>query len=77
MKFKAEKIIKTSDSIIGKDNNGKEIFSFKGITDFSLFILEDNQKYDTEEIISTEDRIEELEASLAELSIALAKKGVL
>lgn len=45
----AEKIIKNEDSIIGKDTNGKEIFSFRGIKDFSLFILKDEQQFDTEE----------------------------
>ena len=46
--FEAEKIIKTSDSIVGKDINDKEVFSFKGIKDFSLFELKDGQEYDTE-----------------------------
>lgn len=39
--FQAEKIVKTNDSIIGFDINGKEIFLFKGITDFSRFQLKD------------------------------------
>ena len=47
--FKAEKIIKTEDSIVGKDAKGKEVFSFKGIKDFSLFILKDNAEFDIEE----------------------------
>lgn len=46
--FKADKIIKTEDSIVGKDVKGKEVFSFKGIKDFSLFKLKDGQEYDTE-----------------------------
>lgn len=48
--YKAEKIIKNSDSIIGY-NNGKEVFSFKGITDFSLFTLKDNEQFDIEKNI--------------------------
>ena len=46
--FKAEKIIKTKDSIIGKNLEGKEVFSFKGIKDFSLFNLKDGEEYDVE-----------------------------
>lgn len=48
-KYIASKIIKTEDSIIGKDTENKEVFTFKGIKDFSLFTLEDNAKFDTEE----------------------------
>ena len=47
--YKAEKIYKTDNSIIGKDINGKEIFSFKGIKDFSSFKLEEEKEFDTEE----------------------------
>lgn len=47
--YKAEKIYKNYNSIIGKDINGKEIFSFKGVKDFSLFTLKDNAEFDTEE----------------------------
>lgn len=47
-KFEAEKIIKTDNSIIGKNIDNKEVFSFKGINDFSLFTLEEGQEYDTE-----------------------------
>lgn len=47
--YKADKIYKTDNSIIGKDENNKEIFSFKGVKDFSLFTLKDNAKFDTEE----------------------------
>lgn len=46
--YEAEKIIKTDNSIIGKDIEGKEVFSFKGIKDFSLFTLKDGAEFDTE-----------------------------
>ena len=46
--FKADKIIKTEDNIVGKNAKGIEVFSFRGIKDFSLFKLEDGQEYDTE-----------------------------
>ena len=39
--FQAEKIIKTEKDIIGCDINDNEIFSFKGISDFTGFILKD------------------------------------
>lgn len=45
--FKADKIIKTNDSIIGKTNNN-EVFIFRGIQDFSLFTLKDGDEYDKE-----------------------------
>ena len=47
--FEADKIIKNSDSIIGKDIDDNEIFSFKGIKDFSLFTLKDGEEFDIEE----------------------------
>ena len=39
--FEAEKIIKTDKNIIGYDINDNEIFSFKGISDFTGFVLKD------------------------------------
>lgn len=45
--FKAEKIIKNEDSIIGYIE-GKEVFTFKGIKDFSLFTLKDGAEFDIE-----------------------------
>ena len=39
--FEAEKIIKTDKNIIGYDINNNEIFSFKGISDFTGFVLKD------------------------------------
>lgn len=47
--FIADKIIKTDNSIIGKDADNKEVFSFKRIKDFSLFTLKDNDTFDVEE----------------------------
>ena len=40
--FKAEKIVKSDVNIIGYDINNNEIFSFKGISDFTGFILHDD-----------------------------------
>lgn len=47
--FEADKIIKSDSDIVGKNSSGIEIFSFKGISDFSLFVLEEGQTFDTEE----------------------------
>jgi hypothetical protein len=45
--FKAEKIIKNDASIIGK-NGDVEVFSFRGVSDFSGFVLSDNAVFDIE-----------------------------
>ncbi len=37
----AHEVVKTTDSIIGYDENNNEVFAFGGVSDFSLFILED------------------------------------
>lgn len=47
--YQADKIIKNKNNIIGKDLDGKEVFRFNGISDFSLFKLEDGADFDTEE----------------------------
>jgi len=46
IEYKAEKIIKTETDIIGQDDNGNELFSFKGISDFTGFTLEEGQEFD-------------------------------
>lgn len=40
--FEAEKIVKLGLNIIGYDINNNEIFSFKGISDFTGFVLNDD-----------------------------------
>ena len=37
--LEAERVIKTDSSIIGYDINNNEIFSFKGVSDFTGFVL--------------------------------------
>lgn len=51
--YEAERIVKTSDSIIGYIGNS-EVFSFRGVTDFSLFQI--NGEWDEPEP-STEDTL--------------------
>lgn len=43
--LKAETIVKTETDIIGYNEN-KEVFAFRGISDFTLFRLEEGQKFD-------------------------------
>jgi len=70
--FKAEKIIKTTNGIIGKDENNKTVFEFKGISDFSGYTLEEGQIFDTEE------NLEETTAKeLAAMKINNMKKDVM
>ena len=48
IQYNAEKIIKNVNNIIGYTNN-IEVFSFRGISDFTLFTLKDNEEYDVED----------------------------
>jgi len=47
VQHQAEKIIKTSNDIIGQDSNGNRLFAFQGISDFTQFQLEEGQEWDT------------------------------
>lgn len=46
--FEAERIVKTSNSITGY-NGQTEVFSFRGIKDWSQFQLEEGQDWDVDE----------------------------
>jgi hypothetical protein len=46
--YQAERIVKTDANIIGYNGNA-EVFSFKGISDFSLFQLAEGQEWDIDE----------------------------
>lgn len=54
-KFQAKKIIKTETDIIGQDINNTEVFAFKGISDFSGFVLEEGQTFDI--VLSTQQEL--------------------
>lgn len=69
--FEADKIIKSENSIMGY-TNGIEVFSFKGITDFSIFQL--GEGFD--ELISVEDRLKSLEKDMADLMKEIALGGM-
>jgi hypothetical protein len=59
--YEAERIVKTNTDIIGYNGNS-EVFSFKGISDFSLFQLAEGEIFDTD--LSPEVRILALEEAL-------------
>lgn len=65
--FKAEKIIKIDTDIVGKDSSGIEVFSFKGISDFSQFSLEEGQTFDTE--LTFEERMSLIQKAVDSLTL--------
>lgn len=70
--WQAEKIIKSADSIIGK-NDSKEVFSFRGINDFSLFSLEEGHDWDVDELTQIK---QQLEVTQEALDFILMNRGV-
>lgn len=67
--FEAELIVKTSDSITGY-NGDTEVFSMRGISDFSGYELLDGAEWDTPIQSPT---IEDLQAENTSLKLALAE----
>ncbi len=59
--YQAERIVKTNTDIIGYNGND-EVFSFRGISDFSQFQLAEGEVFDTD--LSPEARILALEEAL-------------
>lgn len=74
--FQAEKIIKTENSIIGQDSNDNVLFTFKGISDFTLFTLDGNQEFDVAEPSKAElkELIDIQNQAIAELTMMVAIK---
>lgn len=64
-KLQAENIIKTDTDIIGYDENNKEIFAFRGISDFTLFTLEEGQVFDISDEDKKNHRLTDLEVAMA------------
>ena len=70
--FEAEKIIKTETSIIGKDNQNNVKFEFRGVSDFTMFTLEEGQTFYVpeqtieEKLKSTQQELEETQNRLIE-----------
>ena len=67
--FQAEKIIKTVNNIIGYDSNGNEIFSFKGVSDFTGFQLQDDNGNIIELVTQPGIDIKTLQDSIAQAQI--------
>lgn len=70
--FKAQKIIKTDTDIIGYDINANELFSFRGISDFSGFTLGEEQEFDI-----SQSSVEDLQKQIFDLTTQLVAGGVL
>ena len=64
--FKAEEIVKTDNEIIGYNGNS-EVFAFRGIQDFSLFVLNDAE-YDLQESDELKKMIADLQQQISELT---------
>lgn len=68
--FEAEKIVKTNTSIVGYIN-GKEVFAFRGINDFSVFQLEEGQEWDMDEKIAEAKYLLDLDFRLSMLELGI------
>ena len=63
LELSAEKIYKYEDSIIGITNN-VEVFSFKGVNDFTEFKLADDEEFDVPAVTEIEKlRLEQAQAN--------------
>lgn len=69
----AENISKTSADITGTDQNNNEIFSFKGISDFSKFQLQDENNVNIEFSIPPKTEIELLQQENINLKQSIAE----
>lgn len=68
--YQAEKIIKTSDSIVGYNGNS-EVFAFRVVNDFSLFVLEEGQEWDVDEKVAEASYLLDLDFRLAMLELGV------
>lgn len=64
--FKAERIVKTSDSLIGY-NGDVVVFKFSGVSDFNAFTLTDGREFDLAEQSAEEKLRLEMARSNAEM----------
>ena len=65
--YEADTIIKTDKNIIGYDINNNEIFSFKGISDFTGFILEEGQEFDESQEQINQDKLDLMQKAIDDL----------
>lgn len=79
-KIIAEKIVKTDTDIIGYTNN-IEVFAFRGITDFRMFMVTDEQgnvtDYDIEESNTQDKIINDFKAQLEATNQAIAELSMM
>ena len=57
--YHAEKIVKTQNDIIGYTADS-EVFTFRGVSNFSLFELEEGQEWDVDEKSKLEQELTDL-----------------
>lgn len=72
--YEAEKIVKGNDHISGFDGN-IEIFTFRGIKDFSLFKLSEGDIYDIDETTLINERLRATEKALINLMDTIMMGG--
>lgn len=65
--YEAEKIIKSNTDIIGQDASGNELFSFRGISDFTGFALDEGQVFDAE--LTVEERMSLMQKAIDDLTL--------
>lgn len=74
--YQAEEIVKTKDSIIGYVN-GDKVFSIRGISDFSLFKLDEGQVFDNPKLSDVENlRLELARSNTQMMEHIIALTGV-
>lgn len=74
--YQAEEIVKTKDSIIGYVN-GVEVFSLRGISDFSRFTLDEGQVFDKPKLTDVENlRLELARSNTQMMEHIIALTGV-
>lgn len=66
MEFKAERIVKFKDSIVGYIGDS-EVFSLKGISDFSQFKLAEGEEFDKPQLSEVEQLKLDVSKNSAEL----------
>lgn len=67
--FEADRIVKTADSITGYDTTGNQQFAFRGITDFTGFVLGAGEEWDAD--ISDTARIDAMEMALLDVLLGV------
>lgn len=74
--YQAEEIVKTKDNIIGYVN-GNEVFSIRGISDFSQFTLDEGQVFDKPKLTDLENlRLELARSNTQMMEHIIALTGV-